>query len=345
MIAEVRALLSAQPSPGTGGPCTRETRRCTFWSAGPGYLRPDCCTSHLLELTDFAHNLLQEHGIFHWVDWGTLLGAVRAGEFIPWDPDVDFGILDRDIDATRALASAVATAGYVMRHDNSAVIRIYYSEINDAHVDLFPWVLRDGLLTSDESDDVIWLGMGGRTDFPARYLDQLEPVTLYGRSFPAPSPVHDFLQEHRYGPDYMTPTRPILALGLDESIKSEDMTPAANDLLPLIARRSERLVSLAESHSLLLRARIVEPADSAWGMKWQLVAGLPLKPEKRHLAAAWKQASVNDGPAVEKLVASLAWIERAIEEYEHPPRLVRLRRMYRRVARLRLGLVRKFRSR
>ena len=345
MIARVRSLLAAPTRALPGAPCTRETKRCAFWTDGPGYLRPACCTGHLLELTGFVHGLLDEHGILHWVDWGTLLGAVRGGEFIPWDEDVDFGIVDRDVPAIRALADAVSSAGYVMLLDNPAVIRIQLSEINSLHVDLLIWERRGDLMVAHESEDVIWLGMNGRTDFPSRYLDRLEPVTLHGRQFLAPSPVHDFLREHRYGSDYMTPTRPALTLGLDETIKSAEMTPAATVLLSRIAGRSELLLSLAESHSFLLRARIVEPPSGAWGMKWQLVAGLPLKPGRRHLAAARKASSGDEGPALEKLVASLAWIERSIEEYEHPPRSIRLRRACRRFVWFALALARKVRSR
>lgn len=35
-------------------------------------------------------------GIICWLDWGTLLGAVRDGRMIKWDHDVDLGIMDND---------------------------------------------------------------------------------------------------------------------------------------------------------------------------------------------------------------------------------------------------------
>jgi hypothetical protein len=45
----------------------------------------------------FTHELLTKHGIVHWLDYGSLLGAVRGGELIPWDNDVDFGFLGSDL--------------------------------------------------------------------------------------------------------------------------------------------------------------------------------------------------------------------------------------------------------
>jgi len=53
--------------------------------------RADQVFALLRVLCDF----LEKEHIEHWVDWGTLLGAVRGGDVISWDDDGDVAIRDR----------------------------------------------------------------------------------------------------------------------------------------------------------------------------------------------------------------------------------------------------------
>lgn len=48
-----------------------------------------------LEMLEIVKSHLDAHGIPFYLMFGTLLGAVRSGEFIEWDTDVDVAILDR----------------------------------------------------------------------------------------------------------------------------------------------------------------------------------------------------------------------------------------------------------
>ena len=50
------------------------------------------------ELLNFVDNVCRKHDITYWLDYGNLIGAVRHDGFIPWDDDMDVGMLRKDFD-------------------------------------------------------------------------------------------------------------------------------------------------------------------------------------------------------------------------------------------------------
>ena len=57
----------------------------------------------LLEMMKEIDEIFRENSIQYFIGWGTLLGAVRHGGFIPWDDDLDICVLDEDYEKAISL--------------------------------------------------------------------------------------------------------------------------------------------------------------------------------------------------------------------------------------------------
>jgi len=65
-----------------------------------------------VETLRLVKKTLDRQKITFWLDFGTLLGAVREGGFIKWDHDIDIGTLATNIDAVRNLCEKIKENGF-----------------------------------------------------------------------------------------------------------------------------------------------------------------------------------------------------------------------------------------
>lgn len=210
-------------------PCTRNTPRCADARDYNSELRP-CCRAHLVEMSRRVSQAFDDAGITYWMDYGTLLGAVRnplttwadypwlpqegrpdgplAPGIIPHDKDADWGVLHADWKkANQVLIRECADMNRLVR-PTSGSIKMRVSRTNNTNLDLFFWFVRNA---GDRRGE-------GRM-YRRRYADvdrfkgkEVQRSDLFplarleweGLTLPAPKDPETFLA-YRYGAKWRTP--------------------------------------------------------------------------------------------------------------------------------------------
>lgn len=66
----------------------------------------------LYQLAYDTHQILKSHNIKYWCNSGTLLGAIRHSGIIPWDDDIDIGMMKKDQEQFLDLTNVFKKCGY-----------------------------------------------------------------------------------------------------------------------------------------------------------------------------------------------------------------------------------------
>ncbi|WP_375318540.1 LicD family protein [Candidatus Tisiphia endosymbiont of Oplodontha viridula] len=86
---------------------------------------------HLYQLMKDTHEILTKHNINYWIEGGTLLGAVRHNGIIPFDDDLDIGIMHADEINLQDILPDFIELGYKIRHQN------FYTICDKRCIDIF----------------------------------------------------------------------------------------------------------------------------------------------------------------------------------------------------------------
>lgn len=72
-----------------------------------------------LEIAKEVKRICDKYDISYWLDSGTLLGAVRHKGFIPWDDDLDIGMLRKDYEKFMKIAPSEISPKYLVQNWDS----------------------------------------------------------------------------------------------------------------------------------------------------------------------------------------------------------------------------------
>jgi len=107
----------------------------------------------LLEIFD---SICKENNLQYWIDFGTLLGAIRHKGFIPWDDDIDLGMARNDYEKLITLFSN----GFPQHPDlnlefenngkNKCFVKISHKKSENLFLDIFPYDFYHSKLTENE---------------------------------------------------------------------------------------------------------------------------------------------------------------------------------------------------
>lgn len=93
----------------------------------------------------------KRQGINYFLSAGNLLGAMRGGRFIPWDDDIDFGLLRPDFNRAVAYLSENYNRGLFTARwsKRGGIFKVFF--MNKVCLDLFPWdIYHKRMETSEE---------------------------------------------------------------------------------------------------------------------------------------------------------------------------------------------------
>ena len=146
-----------------------------------------------------AKRILDGLGVVFFLRQGTVLGAVRDHAFIPWDDDIDMGIViglhGFVEESIGSLIDAFREAGYYTSLERTASYVYTALMKQNTKIDLYFLRMVDGRVYHYPG---LWP--------PVRFFTDLAEIEFLGEIYRVPNPPEEYLL-FKYGPNWRTPKR------------------------------------------------------------------------------------------------------------------------------------------
>ncbi|MDA8424827.1 MAG: LicD family protein [Treponema sp.] len=153
-------------------------------------------TATALENMVIARDVLAKRGVPLFLNFGTLLGAIREHDFIAHDHDVDTGIYRKDEDKLKDALPELIERGFIL-FEVWSDRRCYSLQRGGEQIDIFVAYERSTVFGRT------W-NLDGKVSIPVAHLDSLDELDFLGSTFYIP---HDpvGLVAYLYGPTWNIP--------------------------------------------------------------------------------------------------------------------------------------------
>jgi lipopolysaccharide cholinephosphotransferase len=160
--------------------------------------------ARLYQLMQIVHDTFEKHKVRYFMTGGTLLGAVRHGGLIPWDDDIDIGVLEADMAQLKRAVTDLTEQKVVCKPMGKfAELNFYFKSDEDSRfpfIDVFFFVPDGATYTLSKPKC--------RNEWPEEYYNKLELFPLkklqYGHLYLPAALEHDTYLTRSYGKKWKT---------------------------------------------------------------------------------------------------------------------------------------------
>jgi len=165
-----------------------------------------------LKLLNDITNILDEHKVKYWLDFGTLLGVVRENRILPWDDDIDISIFEEDEKVMlEKVLPAIKNAKYraytrrlkenvgPLKEGNIRSFKIR----NNRFFFFRGYVKLDIFIMYKHQESLYWYELGEPHALPQNLVSEFKMIDFNGKKYRIPKDYDTYLTHH-YG-DWKTP--------------------------------------------------------------------------------------------------------------------------------------------